>query len=128
MDFSHEIWSVSCVFLFGIYSSIFSKLWSISIDYSIEALESIQGFEPTFSRLLSNSWYSIDNCLIWIFRGYLRYKNGSLEAHAKNFFFSQKSYVPFSRYSSVCIFNHLMIYQICDVMMGISTWDTCIFE
>ena len=31
--------------------------------------------------------------------------------------------VPFSRYSSLCIFNHLMIYQICDFIMSISTWD-----
>ena len=28
-----------------------------------------------------------------------------------------------SRYSSFCIFNHSMLYQICDVMMSISTWD-----
>ena len=39
------------------------------------------------------------------------------------FFVSSKSYVPFSRCSSFCIFNHPMIYQICDVMMNISTWD-----
>ena len=30
-------------------------------------------------------------------------------------------YVPFSRYSSVCIINHPMIYQICNVMMSIGT-------
>ena len=30
-------------------------------------------------------------------------------------------YVPFARYSSVCIINHPMIYQICDVMMSIGT-------
>ena len=38
-----------------------------------------------------------------------------------NFFVSWKSYVPFSRYSSFCIFNHPVIYQICDVMRSIST-------
>ena len=36
---------------------------------------------------------------------------------------AQKSYVPFSRNSSFCIFNPPMIYQICDVMMSISTWN-----
>ena len=39
------------------------------------------------------------------------------------FFVSYKSYVLFSKYSSFCIFNHPVIYQICDVMMSISTWD-----
>ena len=39
------------------------------------------------------------------------------------FFISYKNYVPFSRYSSFCIFNHPMIYQISDVTMSISTWD-----
>ena len=57
---------------------------------------------------------------------YLRYKtvtsqNVSSEALLKNFFILQKSCVPFSRYSIFCIFNHPMIYQICDVMMSIST-------
>ena len=61
-----------------------------------------------------------------IVKGYLRYKtitsqNVSPEAQVKNFFDSQKSYVPFSRYSSFSIFNHPMIYQTCDVMMSIST-------
>ena len=31
--------------------------------------------------------------------------------------------VIFRRYSSFCIFNHPMIYQICDVIKSISTWD-----
>ena len=61
--------------------------------------------------------------MIYEFKGYLRYKtiasqNVSSEAQIKNFFISQKNYVPFSRYSSFCIFNHPMIYQICDVMMS----------
>ena len=33
-----------------------------------------------------------------------------------------------SRYSSFSIFNYPMIYQICDVMMGISTWDRVHFS
>ena len=32
------------------------------------------------------------------------------------------------RYSSFCIFNYPMIYQICDVMMGISTCDRVHFS
>ena len=44
-----------------------------------------------------------------------------------HFCISRKSYVPFSRYSSFCIFNHLMIYQICDAMMSVSTKDRELF-
>ena len=62
------------------------------------------------------------------FKDYVHYKtiisqNVLFEAQIKNFFIFWKSYVPFSRYSSFCIFNHLMIYQISDVTMSISTWD-----
>ena len=57
------------------------------------------------------------------FKGYFRYKtityrNVSSGAQVKNFFILWKSDFLFSRYSSFCIFNHLMIYQICDVMMS----------
>ena len=45
----------------------------------------------------------------------------------QNFFILLKSYVPFSRYLSFCIFSHRMIYQICEVMMSISTWDRVYF-
>ena len=45
------------------------------------------------------------------------------EAQLKNFFVSYKNYVPFWRYSSFCIFSHPMIYEICDVTMGITTSD-----
>ena len=46
--------------------------------------------------------------------GYLRYKtitsqNMSSETQVKNFFISQKTYVPFSRYSTFCTFNPSMI-------------------
>ena len=59
-------------------------------------------------------------------KSYLRYKtttfqNVSSEAQIKNFFISKKNYVPFLRYSSFYIFNHPMIYRICDVTMSIST-------
>ena len=50
------------------------------------------------------------------------------EAHIDIFFFILwKTYVLFSRYSSFCIFNHLMIYQIWGVMMSISSWDRVYF-
>ena len=64
---------------------------------------------------------------IKVFKGYLCYKtitsqSGSFEAQIKNFI-SWKSYGPFARYSNFCILNLPMIYQICDVLMSISTWD-----
>ena len=34
-----------------------------------------------------------------------------------------KSYFTFSRYLSFYIFNNPMIYQICEIMISISTWD-----
>ena len=46
-----------------------------------------------------------------------------ISATKKNFFLSWESYVLFSRYLRFCIFNHLMIYQICDIMMNIIIWD-----
>ena len=49
-------------------------------------------------------------------------QNVPSETQFNNFFVSQSNYVPFSRYSSFCIFTHLMIYQIYDVMISISTW------
>ena len=59
-------------------------------------------------------------------KGYLRYKtitsqNVSSKAQIKNFFISRKNYVPFSRYSRFCIFNHSMMYQISDVTMSVCT-------
>ena len=36
-------------------------------------------------------------------------------------------FVPFSRYSSFCIFNDSMFYQIRDAMISISTWDRVLF-
>ena len=48
-------------------------------------------------------------------------QNVSHEAQVKYFFILQKSCVLFSRYSSFCIFNHSVIYQICDAIMNITT-------
>ena len=47
------------------------------------------------------------------------FQNVSCETRL-NFF---KGYVPFSRYSSFCSSDHLIIYQICDVMMSVSAWE-----
>ena len=62
------------------------------------------------------------------FQGYIRYKtiasqNMPFEAPVKDFFVSKESYVPFSGYSSFCIFNRTMICKIYDVMMSINTCD-----
>ena len=82
-------------------------------------------------RLKVYSDWKLQLCWIFYFeksfKGYLHYKtitsqNVSFQEYVKNFFISQKSYVPFSRYSSFCIFNHPMIYQICEHETG------CIFE
>ena len=45
------------------------------------------------------------------------------EAQIKNSFISQKNYVLFSRYSSFCIFNNPMIYQVCDLTMRQSAFS-----
>ena len=76
--------------------------------------------------IFSKYYKSVSQCItIFLFKGYLHYKtiaskNVPSETQVKKFFVSQKSYVLFSRYSSFCIFDHPMIYQICDVM-SIST-------
>ena len=71
-------------------------------------------------QIIKNYWY-------WLLKGYLHYKtitsqNVLSEAQVKNIFILWKYYALFSRYSSFCIFNHRMIYQICDVI-SIITWD-----
>ena len=71
-------------------------------------------------QVIKNYWY-------WLLKGYLNYKTTTsqsvlFEAQVKNFFILWKCYAPFSRYSGFCIFNHRMIYQVCDVI-STSTWD-----
>ena len=41
----------------------------------------------------------------------------SSEAQVKKNFISQKTYVPFSRHSSFCIFNYPKINQVCDIII-----------
>ena len=65
------------------------------------------------------------SCRTSSLKGYLCYKmitswTVSSEAQVNNFIL-KKSYVPFLRYSSLCIFNHPMIYQICNII-SISAW------
>ena len=73
----------------------------------------------------SNNLKNTYGGVLLLLKGYLRCKtmtsqNVSSEPQVKIFFkFFRK--VPFLRYFSFCIFNHPMIYQICDVMMSIST-------
>ena len=75
----------------------------------------VKFYNPT--KLISDNFH--------LFKGYLHYKtitsqNVSSEVQIKDFFISYKNYIPFSRYSSFCVFNHPVIYRICDVMMSIS--------
>ena len=62
----------------------------------------------------------------FLFKGYLRYRTLSSEsvpseAQVNNFFISQKSHVPFLRYSIFQICNYIMNFQIYDVSMSIDT-------
>ena len=50
-----------------------------------------------------------------------------LRCKLRIFFISQKSFVPFLRYSSFCILNDPLIYQIRDVMISISTCNRMYF-
>ena len=90
-----------------------------------------------YSFLLSLSTWCYSRCtliknklILTYVKGYLRCKmitpqNLSSEAQVKSFFISWKTYVPFSRYSSFCISNHSMIYQ----MSWVLVHETgCIFE
>ena len=93
-------------------------------------IETTFSASTTISQLIIISYYWLPTSA---FKGYLHYKtiisqNMSSEPQGKNFFILLKSYIPFSRYSSFCIFNHLMIYQICDVMMNISIWKRICFS
>ena len=91
--------------------------------FTSQVLQSMSGH---FFILCMKGWNYYLICIN--IKSYFRYKtitsqNVPSEAQIKNFFISQKNYVPFSRYSSFCILNHPMIYQICDVTMSISAWN-----
>ena len=106
------------------WNSLITKMLLIkTLKYwdSTTALKTLKKLQKTYL------WETIIYQNYIFVKGYLRYKtitfqNVSFEAQIKNFFLSEKNYVPFSRYSSFCIFEYPMIYQICD-MMSISAWD-----
>ena len=105
----------NCEFATGVYVELRKAFDTVDHSIQVQKLELI-GLEA-FQKMVQ-----------FLLKGYLCYKtitsqNVLSKAQIKNFFISQKSYVPFSRYSSFCIFNHPMIYQISDVTMSISTWD-----
>ena len=102
-------------FATGVYVELRKAFDTVDHSIQVQKLELI-GLEA-FQKMVQ-----------FLLKGYLCYKtitsqNVLSKAQIKNFFISQKSYVPFSRYSSFCIFNHPMIYQISDVTMSISTCD-----
>ena len=68
----------------------------------------------------------LKNLLMAIFKVYLYYKtitsqNVSSEAQSKNFFDFVEKVCFVLKKLKFCIFNQRMIYQICDVMISIST-------
>ena len=65
-------------------------------------------------------------------KGYFQCKtvtsqNVSSEAQVKNFLFRRNVMFLSRGIQFFCIFNHPVIYQICDVVMSISTWDRAHF-
>ena len=62
-------------------------------------------------------------------KGYLRYKmitsqNVLFEVQVKKFFYFVEKLCSVLEIFKFCVFNHPLIYEICDVMMNISsTWD-----
>ena len=94
--------------------------------------EGFFSFLQIFSSNLQIFWklYLIKGIKKWenmdflTFTGYLYHKTITSQdvpskAQIKNFLYGRRI-VSFSRYSRFCIFNHQMIYQICDVTMSIS--------
>ena len=82
------------------------------------------------SHLLFSTWNFFILFNFYAFKyqlkGYISYKTltsqiVSSEAEVKNFFYFVEKL--FSVLKIFCIFNHPMIYQVCDIMMSISTWD-----
>ena len=63
-----------------------------------------------------------------LLKGYFHCKtvtsqNVSSEAQVKNFLFRRNVMFLSRGIQFFCIFNHPIVYQICDVVMSISTWD-----
>ena len=118
------------IFILGNSSTkkwLLQKVTALTTSYSPEKTVRQKFLSEKIGMLQINNWFKDMNLSkTELFKGYLRYKmitfqNVPFEAQITNFFISQKNYVPFSRYSSFCIFNNPVIYQICDVTMSIST-------
>ena len=97
-------------------SSIFEGFFSFLQIFS----SNLQIFWKLY-LMKDKKWENMD---FLTFTGYLYYKTITSQdvpskAQIKNFLYRRKI-VSFSRYSRFCIFNHQMIYQICDVTMSIS--------
>ena len=76
--------------------------------------------------------FSLKSCLSVAWR-LLRHKtiasqNAPSEVLIKKcFYFPEKSHVSFLRFSIFCILKNLMNFQICDVIMSVSTWENVHF-
>ena len=86
---------------------------TMSVDFS-----KVKDWEHLEEEVLMNNTAESDNSNE-ILKGYHRHKtitsqNAPSEAQVKDFFVSYKYYISFSRYSSFCIFNRPMIYEICE--------------
>ena len=128
------------IFLFVILI-LFVNLFLVRLGVYFSQPLAMLTFHKIFRGALNeHNFQYIEPCAIFIaryllratfsnksFRHFLRLKVTSLKNH--NFskcviwstgeeLFQQKSSVLFSRHSSFCIFNHSMIYQICDIMMS----------
>ena len=120
-----------------LHSIIISNPYFLNNDWDFFFICSNSGPFIFFNTATPSSLYKLMSFLLYfsliLFKGHLRYKtitsqNVLPDAQVKNFFVLQRNYVPFTGYLSFSIFNHPMIYQICNVMVSISTWDRCIFE
>ena len=111
------------------YKHLFRN-WRKYLSSSVSIAYSILSQPIWYIKIDSNSIYveqfPKENIIFLydLFKGYpckrtVISQNVSFEAQVKILFILQKSYVLLSRYSMV--FHHPMIYQICDVMVSIST-------
>ena len=104
------------------------KTYGLCLSYYLSA--------PALSWMewLGLNLFQLAGGAFYIFKGCSCYKTiTSQKVQVKNFFILWKTYVTFSRCSRFCIFNHPMIYEVCDVIMSIKTWGRvhfwiCIFR
>ena len=106
---------------------MFISVFSLVIHHMAIYNVLIQKVVLVIPKITTGNSYNPFHEIIIIFSTFFKlFSTSSLKvisATKKNFFLSWESYVLFSRYLRFCIFNHLMIYQICDIMMNIIIWD-----